>query len=34
MDISGVRVEGLPEPPDGMRISHVDVVIRLIKDKK
>ena len=32
MDISGVRVEGLPEPPDGHRISHVDVVIRLVKD--
>lgn len=32
MDIPGVRVEGLPEPPKGMRISHVDVVIRLVKD--
>lgn len=31
MDIAGVRVEGLPEPPDGMRISHIDVVIRLVK---
>lgn len=31
MDISGVRVEGMPEPPAGMRISHVDVVIRLVK---
>lgn len=31
MDISGVRVEGLPEPPEGHRISHVDVVIRLVK---
>lgn len=32
MDIDGVRVEGLPEPPQGMRISHVDVVIRLVKE--
>ncbi|MGE0698183.1 MAG: iron response transcriptional regulator IrrA [Hyphomicrobiaceae bacterium] len=32
MDISGVRVEGLPEPPDGHRISHIDVVIRLVKE--
>jgi len=31
MDISGVRVEGLPEPPEGHRISHIDVVIRLVK---
>lgn len=31
MDISGVHVEGLPEPPEGMRISHIDVVIRLVK---
>lgn len=32
MDIPGVRVEGLPAPPDGLRISHIDVVIRLVKD--
>ena len=25
----GVRVEGLPEPPDGTRIKHVDVIVRL-----
>lgn len=31
MDIPGVRVEGLPEPPEGMRVSHIDVVIRLVK---
>jgi len=31
MDVDGVRVDGLPEPPPGMRISHVDVVIRLVK---
>ena len=33
MDIPGdaIRVEGLPEPPDGMRITHVDVVVRVSK---
>ena len=33
MDIPGdaIRVEGLPEPPEGMRITHVDVVVRLSK---
>ena len=31
MDIEGgtVHVAGLPEPPDGMTISHIDVVVRL-----
>lgn len=31
-DIMGdaIGVEGLPEPPDGMRISHVDVVVHLV----
>ncbi len=27
-----IRVEGLPTPPDGLKISHVDVVVRLVKD--
>lgn len=33
IDIPGdcVRVDGLPEAPPGMRISHVDVVVRLVK---
>jgi Fur family transcriptional regulator, iron response regulator len=33
MDIPGdcIRVDGLPEPPEGMRISHIDVVVRLVK---
>ena len=33
MDIPGdaIRVEGLPEPPEGMRITHVDVVVRVSK---
>lgn len=32
IDIPGdnVRVDGLPEPPEGMRISHIDVVVRLV----
>lgn len=34
MDIPAdcIRVEGLPEPPEGMRITHVDVVVRLAKE--
>lgn len=33
MDIPGnvIRVDGLPEPPEGMKISHIDVVVRLVK---
>jgi Fur family transcriptional regulator, iron response regulator len=33
MDIAGdaISVEGLPEPPEGTRITHVDVVVRLAK---
>ncbi len=36
IDIHGehIRVDGLPEPPPGMRISHIDVVVRLVSDKK
>lgn len=26
-----VKVDGLPTPPEGMRISHVDVVVRLVR---
>jgi Fur family iron response transcriptional regulator len=26
-----IRVDGLPEPPPGMKIAHVDVVVRLVK---
>ncbi len=34
MDIAsdGIRVDGLPEPPAGMKISHIDVVVRLVRD--
>lgn len=32
IDIAGdsIRVDGLPEPPEGMRVSHIDVVVRLV----
>jgi len=32
IDIPGseIRVDGLPQPPDGMKISHIDVVVRLV----
>jgi Fur family iron response transcriptional regulator len=32
MDIAGdsIRVDGLPEPPEGMKVSHIDVVVRLV----
>lgn len=29
IDDAAVRVDGLPEPPPGMRIAHVDVVVHL-----
>ena len=33
MDIDGdaITVAGLPEPPEGMKITHIDVVVRLAK---
>jgi len=33
MDIPGdaITVSGLPEPPEGLKITHVDVVVRLTK---
>lgn len=32
MDIPGdtIRVDGLPEPPEDLKISHIDVVVRLV----
>jgi Fur family iron response transcriptional regulator len=32
-DIPGhaIRVDGVPEPPEGMSITHIDVVVRLAK---
>lgn len=34
-DIPGdaIRVDGLPQPPEGMAVSHIDVVVRLIPKK-
>lgn len=29
-----IAIEGLPNPPEGMRIAHVDVMVRLVKDDK
>jgi len=33
MDIpsDAIEVSGLPEPPEGMKITHIDVVVRLAK---
>ena len=33
MDIPGdsIEVTGLPQPPEGMKITHIDVVVRLAK---
>ncbi len=33
MDIAGdaIHVEGLPEPPEGMKIGYIDVVVRLVR---
>ena len=28
-----IKVDGVPSPPDGMRISHIDVVVRLVPKK-
>jgi Fur family transcriptional regulator, iron response regulator len=32
MDIPGdsIRVDGVPEPPEDLKISHIDVVVRLV----
>jgi Fur family transcriptional regulator, iron response regulator len=27
---SSIRVDGLPVPPEGLKISHIDVVVRLV----
>ena len=30
----GIHVEGVPEPPEGTEISHIDVVVRVVtKDR-
>jgi Fur family iron response transcriptional regulator len=28
---NSIRVDGLPEPPEGMKVSHIDVVVRLVR---
>lgn len=35
MDIESdsITIDGLPEPPEGMRISHIDVIVRLVRDE-
>jgi Fur family iron response transcriptional regulator len=32
IESGGIRVEGLPQPPTGMRVAHVDVVVRLVPE--
>jgi len=27
---SSITIDGVPEPPEGMRIAHIDVVVRLV----
>jgi len=34
MDTSTIRVEGLPEAPEGMTISRIDVLVRVVTDNK
>lgn len=34
MDTSAIRVKGLPAAPDGMTISRIDVLVRLVDDRK
>lgn len=34
IDTTSIRIEGLPEAPDGMAISRVDVLVRLVSDRK
>ena len=35
VDIPGddIRIDGLPEPPEGMRISHIDLIVRLTRNR-
>ena len=34
MPSSGLSVTGLPEPPDGMEVTGVEVIVRLRKAKR
>jgi Fur family iron response transcriptional regulator len=34
IDTASIRIEGLPQAPDGMSISRVDVLVRLVDNRK
>jgi Fur family iron response transcriptional regulator len=34
IDTTSIRIDGLPEAPEGMSISRVDVLVRLVTDPK
>jgi len=34
IETASIRIEGLPQAPDGMAISRVDVLVRLVADHK
>ena len=34
IETTAIRIEGLPEAPDGMVISRVDVLVRLVTDRR
>ena len=34
IETASIRIEGLPQAPDGMSISRVDVLVRLVDDRK
>ena len=34
IDTASIRIEGLPQAPDGMSISRVDVLVRLVDHKR
>jgi Fur family transcriptional regulator, iron response regulator len=34
IDTTAIRIEGLPEAPEGMAISRVDVLVRLVTDRR
>jgi Fur family transcriptional regulator, iron response regulator len=34
IDTAAIRIEGLPQAPDGMAISRVDVLVRLVNNRK
>ena len=34
IETASIRIEGLPQAPEGMAISRVDVLVRLVADRK